>query len=188
MHRWLGRHRSVINLITRLYDNATTERFIDDKYEIVVQNIFFDIEKLLHWSLLEDEYFFISYSSKNRMQAEYLKDVMQRQGLNVWMAPDGIPQGRDYSLVVPNVLRLAKNFVLILSRESSKSRWVKRELDIAVSNDANTRVRVLLTNGFTIDDIRADAELFFYLNKIQIKYNYNDVVYDAKLLQQFVRE
>ena len=111
---------------------------------------------------------------------------MQEMGLNVWIAPDGIPLGRDYSLVVPMALRFAKNFVLILSKESARSRWVKRELDIAISNEANTKVRVLLTDGFTIDDIRNDDELFFYLNKIQIKFQYDDVTNNWEQLSRFV--
>ena len=74
------------------------------------------------------------------MMAEFLKNKLQNMGCNVWIAPDGIPQGRDYSLVVPTVLRYTKNFVLLLTEESAKSRWVIRELDIAISNEMNTLV------------------------------------------------
>lgn len=185
MQRLLGRHSSVINQITRLYHEATTNHFVDDKYKIVIRNVILDMEKCLQWSL-QEEYYFISYSSKNVMKAFYLKSLMQEMGLNVWIAPDGIPLGRDYSLVVPMALRFAKNFVLILSKESARSRWVKRELDIAISNEANTKVRVLLTDGFTIDDIRNDDELFFYLNKIQIKFQYDDVTNNWEQLSRFV--
>ena len=118
--------------------------------------------------------------------AEYLKREMQSRGKNVWIAPDGIPQGREYSLVIPTTLKLAKTFILLLTPDSASSHWVKRELDIAISNGPDTKVKVILADGFTIDDIRKDNELYFYLNRVQVKYEYDDIVNSSDLFDEFL--
>lgn len=159
----------------------------DEKYEIIINNVIVDMEKRLQWSLKE-EYFFISYSSKNVLKATMIGKLLQERGKHVWIAPDGIPQGREYSLVVPTALRMAKHFVLLLTPDSARSNWVKRELDIAVSNDANTRIKVLLADGFRIDDIRRDNELMFYLNRVQVKFEYDEVTRNANAMEKFISE
>ena len=145
------------------------------------------MERCLQWSL-QEEYFFISYSSNNVLKAAMIGRLLQNEGKHVWIAPDGIPQGREYSLVIPTALKLAKHFVLLLTPDSARSNWVKRELDIAISNETNTRVKVLLAEGFSIDDIRRDYELMFYLNRVQVKYEYEDVVRSHNALVQFIHE
>lgn len=176
----------VVDEIEKLYHTATTVSFHDDKYEIVVQNVIVDMERCLKYSLKE-EFFFISYSSKNVMLAEMLKRTMQDKGINVWIAPDGIPQGRNYSVAVPTAIHFAKSFVLILTRDSANSRWVKRELDVALNND-DTKVRVLLANGYTIDDMRRNNQLNFYLNVVQIKFQYEDILYNEEVFRRFISE
>ena len=137
---------------------------------------------------LEENYYFISYSSRNVLKAEMLRNEIKKKGLHVWIAPDGIPQGRSYSIVVPTVLKMAKHFVLLLTPDSARSNWVKRELDIAISNEANTKVKVLLAEGFSIDDIQRDNELMFYLNRVQVKFEYDDVVRNNDSLDRFISE
>lgn len=183
----IGRQSLALQEIDRLYLEATRYRENAGKYEIIINNVIVDMERCLGWRL-EEEYFFISYSSQNVTKAETLKRTMQNRHLHVWIAPDGIPQGREYSLVVPTALKLAKNFVLLLTPDSAKSQWVKRELDIAISNEANTKVKVLLADGFSISDIHADNELMFYLNRVQVKYDYSDVVHDEVIFERFISE
>ncbi|MCH5312170.1 MAG: toll/interleukin-1 receptor domain-containing protein [Prevotella sp.] len=183
----LNRRDDVLVKIDRLYEEATMFRGNYDRYEIIINNVIVDMERCLQWSLRE-EYFFISYSSKNVLKAAMIGRLLQEKGKHVWIAPDGIPQGREYSLVVPTALKLAKHFVLLLTPEAAQSNWVKRELDIAISNEANTKVKVLLADGYSIDDIRRDNELLFYLNKVQIKYVYEDVIRDSVALERFILE
>ena len=83
---------------------------------------------------------------------------------------------------------MAKHFVLLLTPDSARSNWVKRELDIAISNEANTKVKVLLAEGFSIDDIQRDNELMFYLNRVQVKFEYDDVVRNNDSLDRFISE
>jgi len=184
---FLGKNIFVIKEVTKLYQEATSNGSDHARYEIVIHNVLLDMERCLKWSL-QEEYFFISYSSRNIMMATMLRDLMQQHGLYVWMAPDGIPQGREYSLIIPTALRFAKSFVLLLTPESANSRWVKRELDIAISNETNTKVRVLLAGGYTVDDIRKDHELNFFLNRVQVKYDYNYVICDESFFNRFITE
>ena len=184
---FMGKHNYVMNKICELYNEATSRSYHDDRYEIIVRNVVLDMERCLNWSLKE-EFFFISYSSCNVMKATMLRNTLQKKRLNVWIAPDGIPQGREYSLVIPTALRFAKHFVLLLTKDSANSRWVKRELDIAISNETNTKVKVLMADNYTIEDMRKDDELMFYLNKVQVKYNFDDILENQSLLERFIRE
>jgi hypothetical protein len=177
----------VIRVAEKLYRESISSRFIEEKYEIVIQNVVLDIEKCVHWSLSE-EFYFISYSTRNTMLAENLKLEMQDKGKNVWIAPDGIPQGREYSLVIPTTLKFVKTFVLLLTPDSAKSHWVKRELDIAISNGSGTKVKVILAEGYSIEDIRNDNELYFYLNRVQVRYNYNDIINNQENFSRFLDE
>lgn len=183
----MGKRNYVMNKISKLYNEATSSIYYDDRYEIIVRNVVLDMERCLNWSLRE-EFFFISYSFRNVMKATMLRNILQSRGLNVWIAPDGIPQGREYSLVIPTALCFAKHFVLLLTKDSAYSRWVKRELDIAISNEANTKVKVLMADNYNIEDMRKDDELMFYLNKVQVKYNFDDVLENQSLLERFIRE
>lgn len=184
---FMGKYNYVINKINKLYSEATVDRYHEDRYEIIIKNVVFDMERCLHWSLSE-EFFFISYSSRNVMKAFMLRDTLQQQGVKVWIAPDGIPQGREYSLVIPTALRFAKHFVLLLTHDSANSRWVKRELDIAISNEANIKVKILFADNYSIDDIQKDDELKFYLNIIQVKYLFDDVISNRSTLKKFIEE
>lgn len=185
--RLMGRRDNVLVGIDRLYEEATMFRGHNDRYEIIINNVIVDMEKCLQWSL-QEEYFFISYSSKNVLKAAMVGRLLQERGKHVWIAPDGIPQGREYSLVVPTALKLAKHFILLLTPDAAMSSWVKRELDIAISNQANTRVKVLLADGFSINDIRRDNELMFYLNRVQVKFEYDDVTRNQDSLDRFISE
>lgn len=187
LYRLLRRRDNVLVEIDRLYEEATMFRGNHERYEIIINNVIIDMERCLHWSL-QEEYFFISYSSKNVLKASMICRLLQDEGKHVWIAPDGIPQGREYSLVIPTALKLARHFVLLLTPDSARSTWVKRELDIAISNETNTRVKVILADGFSIDDIRNDDELMFYLNRVQVKFEYDDVTRNHDSLISFITE
>lgn len=186
-----GRHNNqslIIKQIDALYYESTRFHEQDQNYEVVIQNIIVDMNNCLQWDVRTEDFYFISYSSKNVMQAETLKYYLQNHNIHVWIAPDGIPQGREYPVVIPTALKLAKVFVLLLTPDSARSQWVRRELAIAINNSANTRVKVLLSEGMTIDSIRSDNELEFLLDMVQIKYNYDDVVRSEDSLERFIQE
>ena len=179
---------AIIHEIDDLYEKATRYHDTEGYYDCIVENIIIDMNRCLHWNISEEDFYFISYSSRNVMQAETLKRLFQGINIHVWIAPDGIPQGREYPLVIPTALKLAKTFVLLLTPDSAKSQWVRRELAIAISNSVNTKVKVILSEGFTVSDIRNDNELEFLLDRVQIKYEYSDLIHSSDILNSFISE
>lgn len=179
---------SIVSKIDSMYHESTRMRDLEEGYEIVINNIIVEMNRCLQWNIIEENFYFISYSSRNVMQAETIKRLLQQQNIHVWIAPDGIPQGREYPIVIPTALKLAKVFVLLLTPDSARSQWVRRELAIAIGNNANTKVKVLLSEGMTISDIRADNELEFLLDRVQVKFDYSDVVHSLEALDKFIRE
>ena len=179
---------SIVSKIDSMYHESTRMRDLEEGYEIVINRIIVEMNRCLQWNIVEENFYFISYSSRNVMQAETIKRLLQQQNIHVWIAPDGIPQGREYPIVIPTALKLAKVFVLLLTPDSARSQWVRRELAIAIGNGANTKVKVLLSEGVTISDIRADNELEFLLDRVQVKFDYSDVVHSQEVLDKFIRE
>lgn len=185
-NHFLGKtEMSTLEKLDQLYNDSIKTRYHEDRYEIVIRNVIIDMERWLNWHLYE-EFYFISYSTNNVMYAEYLKSFMQTRKLRVWIAPDGIPQGRDYSQTVPTAIKHAKHFILILTEDSANSRWVMRELDVAISNEHQMKVKILLADGYTIEKMRSNLELSFYLNKIQIHFFYDDIIHDEEMFRRFI--
>jgi len=50
------------------------------------------------------------------------------------------------------------------------------------------KVKVVLGDGFTIDDMRKDDELLFFLNRVQIRYDYNDIISSQLLFKAFLND
>ena len=84
-------------------------------------------------------------------------------------------------------MKYAKFFALLLTPDSAKSDWVRRELDNAINNK-NIKINVVLSDGFTISDIRSDNELMFLLNRVQVKYEYSELVQSSEMLHSFISE
>ena len=183
----IGWQSAVVKDVRRLYCEATTMNNREDWYRNYLDKAISSLEKHLRWSL-EEDYYFVCYSSKNVMKANLLKQYIEKEGYHVWMAPDGIPQGTEYSLMVPTALKFASHFVVLLTPDSAMSGWVRRELDIALNNGANTKIKVVLGDGFTIDDMRRDDELHFFLNRVQIRYEYNDIISSQLLFHTFLND
>lgn len=76
---------------------------------------------------------FISYSTKDQLQAETVRDILEKNGIVCWMAPRDIPGGSNYTKEIPSAIRGCQVFVLILSQNSQNSPWVLKELDSAVN-------------------------------------------------------
>lgn len=178
---------NILKEINQLYFDATRLDIPNERYEYSMRGLIADMSRCLDWNVAYEKFYFISYSSQNVMKANALKILLQHHGLHVWIAPDGIPQGREYPVVIPTALKLAKVFVLLLTPESARSQWVRRELAIAISNN-ETRIKVLLSDGMTITHIREDVELSFLLDRVQIKYDYSEVVHSHETLDRFITE
>lgn len=103
---------------------------------------------------------FISYSTQDQFDADLVKRVLESNGIVCWMAPGSIPTGSNYAREIPNAIRNAKIFLLLLSRAAQTSNWVPIELTCAI-NDQKVVIPFMLENCELTDDF------VFYLSRFQ---------------------
>lgn len=103
---------------------------------------------------------FISYKAEEIEEANWVKSVLESNGISCWMAPSCIPGGSSYAVEIPQAIRQAKVFVLILSSKAQSSQWVSREVDLAI-NEGKIVLPFMLENCALKDDFN------FYLTNVQ---------------------
>jgi hypothetical protein len=77
---------------------------------------------------------FISHSSKDRAFVEKLCAELQRHGVAYWYSTRNIRGAQQWHDEIGSALRRCDWFVLILSPDSVRSRWVKHEVLFALNN------------------------------------------------------
>lgn len=118
-------------------------------------------KQLLEESSKNDSFVFISYSSKERELAEEVKNILEKNSIRWWMAPHSIPPGSDYGYEIPNAIDECKVFLLILSVASQKSKWVPKEVKMAIDSG-----KIIVP--FHIDGGDINRQFKFYLCDSQI--------------------
>lgn len=78
-------------------------------------------------------YAFISYSSKDHIEAETMRSILNKEGIKTWMAPGDIPAGKRYAQVINLAIKNCSCFILMLTDEAQHSTWVAKETERAVS-------------------------------------------------------
>ena len=106
-------------------------------------------------------YAFISYSTANQAEADSVRTFFQKNGISCWMAPYDIPAGCEYAEVICDALSGCSCLVLILTAKAQASVWVKKEINLAVS-DGKTIIPIKL------EDIALNSSMRLYLNDQQI--------------------
>lgn len=79
---------------------------------------------------------FISYSSANLKVAQAACHVIEEHGFRCWMAPRDITPGSSYADLIDEAIQSCEVFVLIFSKSSSISKWVRSELNLAFERQA----------------------------------------------------
>lgn len=99
---------------------------------------------------------FISYSSKQSKSAYEIADLLKRNDITFWMAPDCIAPSEDYLDIIPNALTNTKMLLLLLTPDAEASNWVAKEVATAIgankavipcklcAYDVSTKFRFLL--------------------------------------------
>lgn len=108
-------------------------------------------------------YAFISYSSKNKILADSMRDILNKNNIATWMAPYDIPTGSEYADVLYDALLNCSCLVLMITDVSQNSKWVKKEVNIAVSN-SKPIVPIKL------EDIELNNSMKLYLNDQQMEF------------------
>lgn len=86
---------------------------------------------------------FISYSSEDKSLVKYLVDLLQQKGWSVWWDHQ-IPIGKHFDEVIEKELEEAKCVIVIWTKRSVASEWVKSEASEAASK--SKLVPILLEN------------------------------------------
>lgn len=115
---------------------------------------------------------FISYSTKNAREAKIIKNALVRSKCECWMAPESISPGQDYADAITDGLQECDRVLLLLSRHSNGSRYVRREIERAVSYDKPVipvrleafelrgGLEFLVSNAQTIDATATDHHIW----------------------------
>lgn len=88
---------------------------------------------------------FLSYKSEDQPRAKIIAEALEQQGYSVWWDMT-IPPGKTFDEVIEKALDSAKCVVVLWSRKSVLSDWVKEEASVAVKR------RILLP--VLIDDVK----------------------------------
>ncbi len=86
---------------------------------------------------------FISYSTKDQEFAERLHADLQAKGVRCWFAPEEMKGGRKLHEQIDDAIRLHDRLLLILSKDSMSSEWVKTEARKARQREVKEGKRVL---------------------------------------------
>ncbi|MEO8924849.1 MAG: toll/interleukin-1 receptor domain-containing protein [Caldimonas sp.] len=90
---------------------------------------------------------FVSYSSKDRDRAALVARALEASGCSVWWERT-IPPGRQYDDVIEEALAEARCVVVLWSKASAASTWVKNEASEAV--DKKALIPALIEDGVKI--------------------------------------
>ena len=74
---------------------------------------------------------FLSYSRSDFYFAEQLTVALRQRGLDVWLDVHELATGSDWSVAIDRAIAECDFFVLVASRASLQSDYVRRELDLA---------------------------------------------------------
>jgi TPR repeat protein len=89
---------------------------------------------------------FISYAREDRDKAKALAQLLQQQGWSVWWDRN-IPPGRSFDQVIEEALGAAKCVVVLWSKNSASSDWVKGEAAEALQRKILVPARIESVNA-----------------------------------------
>ena len=78
---------------------------------------------------------FISYCRRDNYFVQMLHMAIQREGISCWRDIHCITGGDNVPKEVVKAIKACKIMLAIVSIDSNESKWVKREIDIALSNE-----------------------------------------------------
>jgi CheY-like chemotaxis protein len=105
---------------------------------------------------------FISYSHEDRIIAEMLAQKINQIGFHTWIDFAGIKGGDEWQQSIDDALEQSSAFLVLLTPESNASRWVKYELQRAISR--KLRIIPLMIRSCALPD---EIEHLHYVNFLQ---------------------
>jgi uncharacterized protein YjbI with pentapeptide repeats len=99
---------------------------------------------------------FISYSTADQDFADRLHADLQARGIRCWFAPHDMRPGRKIHDQIDEAIRVYDRLLLILSKESMSSEWVRTEIEKARQKELSSKHHVLFPLALVpYSDIRA---------------------------------
>jgi TIR domain len=77
---------------------------------------------------------FLSYDRADRAFAKALSAELIRRGLSVWRGEEEVLPGDNWALQVGEALKKSKAMVVLVSPDSMRSNWVRREIEYALGD------------------------------------------------------
>jgi uncharacterized protein YjbI with pentapeptide repeats len=103
---------------------------------------------------------FISYSTRDQEFAERLHSDLQANGVRCWFAHHDMQRGKKIHEQIDEAIRVHERLLLILSRASMESDWVKTEIAAARKRERTEKRRVLFPVRLVDIDTLRDWECF----------------------------
>jgi len=86
---------------------------------------------------------FISHAKEDAQFAHRLADDLRRLGVQVWIAPESIHPGESWVDAIERGLEESSHTVSVLTPKALKSRWVKKETEVAIAQERKGRIQVI---------------------------------------------
>ena len=71
---------------------------------------------------------FLSYTDSDRGPAQQIANQLRKAGLDVWDPAEEILPGADWNMELKTALDTSEAFVVLISPEAMKSRWISYEI------------------------------------------------------------
>ena len=101
---------------------------------------------------------FISYSSKDKAAADAACNVLERNGVRVWMAPRDILPGVGWAESLIGAINNARVMVLVYSSNANHSPQIEREVERAINKG-------LPVVPFRVEDVAPSATLEYFISE-----------------------
>jgi len=87
---------------------------------------------------------FISYASEDLVFVQRLRAALQREGVWCWFAPYSVRGGDYFKARIDNAIRQCDKLLVIFSRNSLASEWVKYEVELARQKERKRKTTVIV--------------------------------------------
>ena len=101
---------------------------------------------------------FISYSSKDKAAADAACNVLERNGVRVWIAPRDILPGVGWAESLIGGINNARVMVLVYSSNANHSPQIEREVERAINKG-------LPVVPFRVEDVAPSATLEYFISE-----------------------
>jgi len=102
---------------------------------------------------------FISYSSKDKITADTVCAVLEREGIRCWIAPRNVVAGMEWGECIIEAIEQSRVLVLVFTAEADASPQVRREVERAV----NRGVSIL---PLRVEDVMPGRALEYFIANV----------------------